>query len=199
MNPEVARNASKKTGRLTLTFVILFLLCMVALFAFSRRQSTLAQSRAQFPIQVRSISFSEGAAIPQEFTCDGADVSPDLHWTTVPGRTKSLAVVMHDPDAPVDFTHWLAYNIPPDTRRLAAGASPHSGMPKGSDEGVNDFRRLGYGGPCPPPGRPHHYIFNIYALDVRLALPAAPRRAELESAIGPHVIAEGRITGLYQR
>lgn len=199
MNPTAAQAQPKSNASPTTSLVIPLLVCALAFFTCSLHQSTLAQSRAPFPMQVTSESFSDGGAIPQQFTCDGADNSPGLRWTTVPGKTKSLALVMHDPDAPVDFTHWLAYNIPPSARELAAGASPRVAMPKGSDEGMNDFSHIGYGGPCPPPGKPHHYIFSIYALDAQLALPAGSKRGELEAAIKRHMIAMGRITGLYQR
>ncbi len=106
---------------------------------------------------------------------------------------------MNDPDAPIDFTHWLAYNIQPGVRRLAEGASPHGIMPKGSAEGKNSFGRLGYGGPCPPPGKPHHYVFRLYALDVLLALTPGASREQLEFAIHGHVLAEGQLIGVYRR
>jgi len=199
MIPEMARTRLPLNARLVVAAIISLVVCALALLADPAHESTLAQSHAQFPLQLTSASFLDGGAIPQRFTCDGANLSPNLRWNTVPGRTKSLALVVHDPDAPVDFTHWLAYNIPPSTRELAEGASPRVAMPKGSDEGMNDFSSVGYGGPCPPPGKPHHYIFTLYALDARLILAAAPKRGELEAAIRPHVIAEGRVTGTYQR
>ena len=199
MNPAAANVQPKINARPAAGVFVPLLLCSLAFFTYPRHPSTMAQSHAPFPMQVTSSSFSDGGAIPQQFTCDGADTSPGLRWTTVPAKTRSLALVMHDPDAPVDFTHWLAYNIPPSARELAVGASPRVAMPKGADEGMNDFSHIGYGGPCPPPGKPHHYIFSIYALDADMALPAGSKRAELEAAIKQHVIAMGRITGLYQR
>ena len=106
---------------------------------------------------------------------------------------------MNDPDAPVDFTHWIAYNIPPDVSGLAEGASAQAAMPDGSAEGTNDFRRHGYAGPCPPAGKPHHYVFRLYALDIRLDSPPRTTRKQLESAIERHIVAEGQIIGIYQR
>lgn len=197
MNPEAEKCSRGDRPKPAVVVVVLFLLCALTFLGF-RRLTAEGQSGTGFSIRVTSSSFSKGGAIPRKYTCDGQDSSPDLQWTIVPGRAKSLALVMHDPDAPVDFTHWVAYNIPPNARELAEGASPHATMPPGSNEGLNDFSRLGYGGPCPPPGKLHHYIFTIYALDARLDLPAGPKRAEVESAMKQHVIAEGQITGLYQ-
>ena len=106
---------------------------------------------------------------------------------------------MHDPDAVFDFTHWIAFNIPPGERPLAEGASTQAALPQGASEGTNDFGRPGYGGPCPPGNRPHRYVFRLYALDVRLALPEGANRKQLESAMRGHVLAEGEITGSYRR
>jgi Raf kinase inhibitor-like YbhB/YbcL family protein len=147
---------------------------------------------------VRSSSFSDGGSIPRRFTCDGAGDSPNLQWPVVPAAAKSVAIVMNDPDAPVDFTHWLVYNIPPGVRGLAEGASQQA-MPQGSAEGINDFMRPGYGGPCPPAGKPHHYVFRLYALDIRLDAPPGATRKQLDSAIERHVIAEGQIVAMYRR
>jgi Raf kinase inhibitor-like YbhB/YbcL family protein len=158
-----------------------------------------AQGQARSSLQVSSASFSDGGSIPQQFTCDGADGSPNLQWPAAPAGTKSFAIVMDDPDAPVDFTHWLVYNIPPGVHELTQGASAQAAMPRGSAEGANDFRRLGYGGPCPPAGKPHHYGFRIYALDIRLDLPPGAARKQLDSAIKQHIVAEGQIIGIYQR
>ncbi len=149
-------------------------------------------------MQLRSTSFSDGAKIPSRYTCDGAGVSPNLEWSGAPAATRSFALIVHDPDAPVDFTHWLAYNIPADVHQLAEGASSDGVMPRGSSEGKNGFRRMGYGSPCPPPGKPHHYIFLLYALDDDLGLPAGATRDQLESAMRSHIVATGRLVGIYQ-
>ncbi len=158
-----------------------------------------AQSQGRPSLVVRSSDFSDGGPIPRRFTCDGADASPSLQWPAPPAGTKSFALVMDDPDARVDFTHWLVYNIPPEVRELAVGASAKAAMPHGSAEGTNDFRSLGYGGPCPPAGKPHHYVFRLYALDVRLDLPPRAARKQLDSAIESHIVAEGQIIGIYRR
>lgn len=176
-----------------------FLLCLLVFLIYWQRRSGSAEGQARSSFQVWSASFSDGGAIPPEYTCDGADLSPNLQWGNAPAGTKSLAVVVHDPDAPADFTHWVAYNIPPGARELAEGASAQSAMPPGSAEGVNSFDRLGYGGPCPPPGEPHHYFFHVYALDVRLDLPQGAGREQLDAAMRQHIVAEGEIVGVYRR
>jgi Raf kinase inhibitor-like YbhB/YbcL family protein len=126
-------------------------------------------------------------------------VSPELHWASAPAGIRSFAILMSDPDAPIDFTHWIAYNIPSSARGLAEGASAHDGMPEGSAQGTNSFGRFGYGGPCPPAGKSHHYVFRLYALDVRLALPPGALRDRMEAAMSGHILAEGQIIGIYRR
>ena len=123
--------------------------CLLATVLLSQ-PSGLAHGQARTSLWVRSSSFSNGRSIPARYTCDGADLSPVLQWQSAPAGTKSFAIVMDDPDAPIDFTHWLVYNIPPGVRELAEGASQQGAMPHGSVEGINDFGRPGYGGPCPP-------------------------------------------------
>ncbi|MFZ0339579.1 MAG: YbhB/YbcL family Raf kinase inhibitor-like protein [Terracidiphilus sp.] len=158
-----------------------------------------AQVQARASLWARSSSFADGAMIPIRLTCDGANLSPHLHWQSAPRGTKSFAIVMDDPDTPSDFTHWLVYNIAPGVRELAEGASTKGTMPPGSAEGKNSFGHSGYGGPCPPRGNPHHYVFRVYALDRLLDLPPGATRKELEAAIDGHIVSQGQIVGLYQR
>jgi Raf kinase inhibitor-like YbhB/YbcL family protein len=130
---------------------------------------------------------------PREFTCDGASRIPRLQWSTPPPGTRELAIELLDPDAPGGtFTHWLVYRLPPGVTSLAAG-------PAGAAEGVNDFGRRGYGGPCPPRGQMHHYHFLVFALDTRLGLAAGAARADLESRMSGHVLARGELVATYQR
>ncbi|WP_229679404.1 YbhB/YbcL family Raf kinase inhibitor-like protein [Dyella caseinilytica] len=150
-------------------------------------------------LHVSSLSFADGQTMPQKLTCDGADQSPSLQWLTPPAGTQSYVIVMHDPDAPVDFTHWLAYNIPGMTYALPEGASTPSQRLDHAVEGINSFGRIGYGGPCPPTGKPHHYVFRVYALDVNPGLPAGQGTDQVMAAIKGHVLAEGEITGMYER
>src|SRR5207248_9753173 len=128
-----------------------------------------------------------GGTFPREFTCDGANRSPRLQWSTPPPGTQELAIELLDPDAPGGtFTHWLVYRLPPSITSLAA-------VPAGAAEGVNDFGRRGYGGPCPPRGPAHHYHFLVLALDTRLGLPAGAARPDLESRVSGHVLAKGEL------
>ena len=130
---------------------------------------------------------------PREFTCDGANRLPRLEWSTPPPGTQELAIELLDPDAPGGtFTHWLVYGIPRGTSSLAA-------VPAGAAEGVNDFGRRGYGGPCPPRGPAHHYHFVVLALDTRLGLAGGATRPELEARIRGHVLANGELVVTYQR
>ena len=134
-----------------------------------------------------------GGMFPREFTCDGANRIPRLQWSTPPPGTRELAIELLDPDAPGGtFTHWLVYRLPASVTSLAA-------VPAGAAEGVNDFGRRGYGGPCPPRGPAHHYHFRVLALDTRLALAAGAARADLESRMNGHVLAKGELVATYQR
>jgi len=163
------------------------------------RESVSAFGQDHPILRLESRSFADGGDIPRQFTCDGADISPALHWSHGPYGTRDFAISMTDPDAPAEFTHWIAYNIPAGVRSLAEGASVQPAMPKGSNEGLDNFGRIGYGGPCPPPGRPHRYVFHIYALDAHLNPPVGPNRRELKDAMSGHVLAEGQLIGIYRR
>jgi len=199
MIPEMQQIDSKRRAPQFIVFAMIFLPVLLSFLVLWQTHQVSAQSPAQPSVKLQSSSFPDGGAIPRRFTCDGADISPSLQWPAPPAGTKSLAIVMDDPDAPVDFTHWLAYNIPPDSHGLEEGASAQASMTKGSDQGINDFRRLGYGGPCPPPGKPHHYVFRLYALDIRLNLPSGATKRQLESAMERHIVAEHQIIGIYRR
>jgi Raf kinase inhibitor-like YbhB/YbcL family protein len=151
-------------------------------------------------ITVTSPAFSPGTTIPQFHTCDGQDFSPELAWHGVPAGTRSLALICDDPDAPGgDWVHWVVFNIPPVVERLAGGIDGRAEITPGGRQGRNDFGRLGYGGPCPPPGKPHRYFFRIYALDTALDLPPGTTRDELRAAMKGHVLAEGGLMGTYGR
>jgi Raf kinase inhibitor-like YbhB/YbcL family protein len=151
-------------------------------------------------IEVTSSAFDDGDFIPARHTCDAEDVSPPLEWTGVPEAAKSLALVCDDPDAPMGtWVHWVIYDIAPSLSELAEGISPSEVTTDGAKQGVNDFRRTGYGGPCPPPGNPHRYFFTLYALELEPGLPAGASKADLLRVIEGHVLAEGRLMGRYQR
>jgi Raf kinase inhibitor-like YbhB/YbcL family protein len=147
-------------------------------------------------IHVSSTAFAEGQTIPKKSTADGTNVSPPLAWDAPPAGTKSLALVCEDPDAPRGtWTHWVLFNLPADARKLDEGAKP----PAGAVQGTNDFGKVGYGGPSPPPGKPHRYFFKLFALDNQVDLPAGAKRQQLLDAVKGHVLAEGQLMGTYGR
>jgi Raf kinase inhibitor-like YbhB/YbcL family protein len=156
---------------------------------------------------ITSTDFSAGGTIASaqvHTDCKGQNVSPALKWSGAPEGTRSFALLVHDPDAPTGsgWWHWVAYNIPPGTTSLAAGAgdSKKSLMPAGATQGRNDYGTTGYGGPCPPPGKPHHYNFRLYALKVaKLELPEGASAAAISFNVRAQALATAELTGLYGR
>jgi len=149
--------------------------------------------------QISSSAFSEGGTIPKKFTCDGPDLSPQLSWKDAPAATKNFALIMDDPDAPVGtWVHWVLYNLPANANDLPEGVEKQE-QAAGGLQGRNDFRKIGYGGPCPPPGKPHRYFFKLYALDTKLDLKAGATKADVERAMKGHILDEARIMGRYGR
>lgn len=153
------------------------------------------------PLAISSPAFAAGGAIPAAFTCEGADRSPPLAWSGVPAGAKALALVVDDPDAPDPaapkrvWVHWVLYNLPPTATGLPEGVAA---LPAGTREGLNDWKRTGYGGPCPPVGR-HRYFFKLYALDAALPDLGTPTKAALEAAMAGHVVAHAEVIGTYQK
>jgi Raf kinase inhibitor-like YbhB/YbcL family protein len=154
-------------------------------------------------LSLSSPAFADGSAIPAIHTCEGEDVSPPLSWSGVPKGTRSLALIVEDPDAPDPaapqrtWSHWVLYNIPPETEGLPQGVRPQD-LPAGTKEGNNDWNRTGYGGPCPPVGR-HRYIHRLYALNMLLPDLGAPTRLQLQKAMEGYVLEQVQLTGLYQK
>jgi Raf kinase inhibitor-like YbhB/YbcL family protein len=149
---------------------------------------------------VSSPAFQEGGKIPTKYTCEGQDVSPALTWGEPPAEVRSFALIVDDPDAPGGvFTHWVLFNLPADSRELPEAVPTQAQLPNGSLQGKNDFGRTGYGGPCPPPGRPHRYQFALYALDQPLDLKAGSSKKQVIGAMQGHILAQGQLTGTYQR
>ena len=154
-------------------------------------------------MMLNSPAFSQHGAIPKRYTCEGEDVSPDLEWAGLPSATVSLVLIVDDPDAPdpaapqTTWVHWVLYNIPPQAGGLQAGISPAK-LPSGTRQGLNDWNRTGYGGPCPPIGR-HRYFHKLYALDTVLPDLGKPTKAALEKAMAGHVIASAELIGTYQK
>jgi Raf kinase inhibitor-like YbhB/YbcL family protein len=150
--------------------------------------------------QLNSEAFDEGGDIPQQHTCDGLDLSPLLGWTDPPEGTASLALICDDPDAPGgNWSHWVLWGLGPDVRELAQGQPANPELEGGVRQGTNDFRQLGYGGPCPPKGKPHRYFFRLFALDTAINLAAGADRRKLREAIEGHILAEAQLMGRYRR
>jgi hypothetical protein len=159
---------------------------------------------------IRSTAFASESAIPEKYACTGSDVSPPLSWTEPPAGTKSLALIMDDPDAPVGtWVHWVIYNLPASARELPEGTPTTEALTNGARQGTNDFRKIGYGGPCPPAGPAHRYFFKLYALDTEVKLlyamdylsSLAPKdtKKHLEAAMTGHILAQAELIGRYGR
>jgi Raf kinase inhibitor-like YbhB/YbcL family protein len=151
-------------------------------------------------LRLTSPAFKDRDPIPADYTCDGKNSSPPLHWTGVPAAAKSLVLIVEDPDARGGpFTHWVIYDLPPAVSDLAADIPKSESIANDAKQGLNGFKQPGYGGPCPPSGRPHRYFFRIYALDQPLNLKPAATRKEVEEAMATHVVGQGQMMGTYQR
>jgi Raf kinase inhibitor-like YbhB/YbcL family protein len=149
---------------------------------------------------LRSPDFANGANIPRALSCEGEDRSPALEWTDAPPGTKTFALIADDPDAPVGtWVHWVIYNIPGSVHALTGGVEKKDQLADGSRQGRNDFRKTGYNGPCPPPGKPHRYFFKLYALSAELTLAPGASKSDVERAMGAHTLARAELMGRYQR
>ncbi len=173
------------------------------IFAIIRAVGALAIEEDPVTLKLVSAAFTEGGAIPQKYTCEGEDISPPLAWSGAPRGTKSLALIVDDPDAPdprapkMTWVHWVLYNLPPSSTGLAEGAKADA-LPPGSRSGLNDWKREGYGGPCPPIGR-HRYVHKLYALDTVLSGLDRPTKAALEAAMSNHILAHATLIGTYEK
>jgi Raf kinase inhibitor-like YbhB/YbcL family protein len=149
---------------------------------------------------LKTTAFPEGGNIPKQYTCDGPDVSPTLNWHDAPAGVQSFALIADDPDAPVGtWTHWVIWNIPASAAALPEGVPKNETLPDGARQGRNDFKKIGYGGPCPPPGKPHRYFFRLYALDSKPDVKAGAGRNELERAMKGHILSQAELMGKYGR
>ncbi len=150
-------------------------------------------------IIIKSPAFVPGGKIPWKYTCDGMDISPPLTWTSGPEGTKTFALICDDPDAPMGtWVHWVLFNLPADITEFSENVPPERELENGAKQGMNDFRKIGYGGPCPPGGI-HRYFFKLYALDAEINLEAGATKEELLKAMEGHILAEGQIIGRYER
>lgn len=200
-NPKSCANRACLRGMLRCLFVISPLLAISFSLSWATegpsKDSNAAaaqKGKKRMEIQVTSNAFSEGGAIPEKYTCDGQNVSPPLKWSGVPANAESIAIICEDPDAPSGtFTHWVLYDIVGKTTELPEGSTG------GGKEGVNDFKKNGYGGPCPPPGKPHRYFFRVYALDTNSLGNAGSSKDDVTTAMKGHIVAQGQVMGTYKR
>ena len=157
----------------------------------------------EMTLEITSPAFSNNEEIPSKYTCDGKDISPALEWSGIPKGTKSMALIVDDPDAPdpaapkMTWVHWVLYNIPPRATGLPEAVKPQD-LPQGTKEGLNDWKRTGYGGSCPPIGR-HRYFHKLYALDTVLPDLGKPSKKDLEQAMESYILAKAELVGVYQR
>ncbi len=187
---------SRYSGRVDKLFYLAGVLLALTFFGFN------ANGGEKMGFRIKSPDFTEGHSIPKKFTCDGEDLSPEVSWEDAPAGTKSFALIVEDPDAPMGtFTHWVVYDLPASTRKLNRGDGNKAVSEGGLKNGHTDFGRMGYGGPCPPKGHGRHrYYFKLIALDVdTLGLPSGASKNEVLMAMKDHVLAEATTMGVYQR
>ncbi|NEO84373.1 MAG: YbhB/YbcL family Raf kinase inhibitor-like protein [Spirulina sp. SIO3F2] len=171
---------------------ILCLLSLVGLLTACDRPELTPQTNVD--LRLRSDAFEQNGEIPKQYTCDGADISPPLHWGKPPNNTQSYVLIVDDPDAPLKtWVHWVVYNLPETQNAL-----PEKDVLSDATQGINDFKTVAYGGPCPPKGE-HRYFFKLYALDTVLDLPPEAKKADVEKAMQGHVLATGELVGRYTR
>ena len=167
-----------------------FLVCQASAAGASSQPGTAAIKK----LTVTSTAFVTGGTIPSTYTCDGVDISTDISWSTVPARTKSIAILVTDPDAH-GFTHWIIFNIPATNTGLPSGIPKTASLADGSRQGKNSFRNIGYDGPCPP--SLHRYYFKVFALNKKLTISGTPTKSKFMTAIKGHVIGQGKLIGRY--
>jgi hypothetical protein len=176
-----------------LTFLIIF----SAVYCIAQVETKHVGDKME--INLKSSAFKDDEFIPKQYTCDGANVSPPLEWGGIPEAAKSIALICDDSDAPAGtWVHWVIFNIPASTNKLNENIPTNKVLAAGAIQGKNDFRKIGYGGPCPPGGT-HRYFFRIYALDNKLVLSPGATKGELLQAIEGHILTEGKLIGKYSR
>ena len=180
---------------------LIYICCITMLAAlFGAPLSEAQGTRVQDSFQLTSSSFASGAMIPKQYSCQGTDISPALHWGDAPAGTQSFALLVDDPDAPAgDWVHWTMWNIPPNAHELTENVPKQEQLADGSVQGHNDFKKIGYNGPCPPGGKTHRYFFRLYALDTKLDLKPGAAKADLDAAMKGHVLAQSEYSGSFKR
>lgn len=174
------------------SFVILFILFLVQTQGGKTMETTVK-------LQIKSSAFEMDGTIPKKYTCDGEDISPPLSWDGIPEGTKSIVLINDDPDAPMGtWVHWVLYDLPASTRELQENFPKEKTLHSGAKQGITDFKRVGYGGPCPPSGT-HRYFFKLYALDTKLNLEAGATKRQVEDAMKGHIVTQAELVGKYSR
>lgn len=200
MKPDRGAYIPFMNGRIAVFSKTLFPIALLAGFLTGCHAEDPATNGLTMKIQLKSTAFNEGQPIPDRQAYDKDNISPDLQWSGVPPTAKSLVLICDDPDAPVGtWVHWVLYDLPSSVTRLAEGTPKTPTLDNGAKQGVNDFKETGYGGPCPPPGKPHRYFFKLYALDITPDLKPGPTKKDLLKAMDGHVVGEGQLMGTYQR
>jgi len=157
------------------------------------------RTKNNMALAISSTAFSNGGMIPSRYTCDGANISPPLQWSGLPAGTKTVALIVDDPDAPAKtWVHWVVYDLPANTTQLPENIKPQENLAGGGKQGTNDFKKIGYGGPCPPSGT-HRYFFKLYAVDIQTSLGPGATKDELLKTMESHVLAQGELVGKYKR
>jgi Raf kinase inhibitor-like YbhB/YbcL family protein len=178
--------------------------CLLVLASFTGlaqgQSAPAAKGGHALPFTLTSSAFAAGAMIPDQYTCSGQDISPALQWSNAPTKTTSFALIMDDPDAPAgDWVHWVMWDVPASKHALAENVAKSEQLDDGSHQGRSSFNRVGYSGPCPPPGPTHRYFLRLYALDSKLTVASGADRAALESAMKGHVLATAEFMGTFHR
>jgi Raf kinase inhibitor-like YbhB/YbcL family protein len=191
----------KKSNSSTLRLAMLIVLaCLGTSLLAGCTSGDQSSVEPEMVLVVSSPSFEEGGQIPEEYTCDGRNISPLLNWSEPPAGTRSLALIMDDRDAPGGvFTHWVIFNLPAGSTQLVEAIPTDPELPSGALQGNNDLGHTGYGGPCPPPGSPHRYRFTLYAVDETLELGPGASRSQVLQALEGHLLAQGQLTGTYPK
>jgi Raf kinase inhibitor-like YbhB/YbcL family protein len=183
----------------TMKKILCFLVSLTFFFVYFGLDESGAQGKGGNNMEIKSSAFKSGARIPAKHTCDGVDVSPSLEWSKLPVGTKNLALICDDPDAPMGtWVHWVIYDIPGSSAGLQEKLPPLKELANGTKQGMNDFRAIGYGGPCPPSGE-HRYFFRLYALDGPTGLKPGATKAQLLAAMKGHILAEAELMVRYKR
>lgn len=193
------RHVHLSAGLLWRILLLVALLLAVPFLASCRHHEQEIVAASGAVLTLSSESLKDGS-VPKEFTCDGEDKSPALAWTAPPASAKSLTLTVTDPDAPSGtFTHWVVYNLPANINGLPVGVPKQGQLAHGGRQGKTDFGQVGYGGPCPPAGKEHRYVFTLYALDTMIDVDAGAPRDHVEAAMKGHLVAKGELVGRYGR